>query len=267
MIRAMALFENWSSAHEGRLKFSLHWASRRISECLDARSASFWPKTRPKLQPLAFGSMSALLALMSPALLMAQETRLLDCKTVFPPDVSAAQLAVRFGAANVTKGQVWWSEGYHEMGTFLFAGTPDQFEIMWQDSVRQEKPKRLFVRGNSSRWHTETGLAMDVDLKTIERLNKGPFCLAGFDWDYAGTIVSWLNGALQEALGAACTIFVRLSPYGPNWTADMNPLANQVQGDGRFSSEHQAMQAINPPVYELVLRYPKLDLQGHGCNL
>lgn len=84
-------------------------------------------------------------------------------------------------------------------------------------------------------------------------LNRGPFRLAGFGWDGAGTVTSWEGGHLEEPPGAPCRVRARLSPYHPSDDVELQREYLRVRGDKIFSSGHPSMQLLNPTVRELYI--------------
>ena len=82
--------------------------------------------------------------------------------------------------------------------------------------------------------------------------------MAGFDFDYSGTIIHSNGGRLTE-LGTQSeegqarkrerTLILRLNP--DNKLA-ATPDYNSVTGDKIFSSDNPAMVKLNPCVYELI---------------
>jgi hypothetical protein len=182
-------------------------------------------------------------------------TRVLECRTTFVPEVGEADLLAGFGSTNVVPGQVYLGEEHYDDGTILFGqDREDRVEILWKIKSERRRPAWVRVRGESSRWHTREGLALGLDLKSIERLNRKPFRLLGFEWDYAGTVMSWSGGRLdQPSKEAPCSARVRLAPSGPVGPA---VIERQVVGEREFSSGHPAMQTLNPRVYEMWLSFP-----------
>ena len=182
-------------------------------------------------------------------------TRVLECRTTFAPEVGEADLLAGFGSTNVVPGQVYLGEEHYDDGTILFGQDPeDRVEILWKIKSPRRRPAWVRVRGESSRWHTPEGLALGLDLKSIERLNRKPFRLLGFEWDYAGTVMSWSGGRLdQPSREAPCSARVRLAPSG---AAGPAVIERQVVGEREFSSGHPAMQTLNPRVYDMWLSFP-----------
>jgi hypothetical protein len=89
--------------------------------------------------------------------------------------------------------------------------------------------------------------------------------MAGFDWDYSGTVLSWDKGTLTRDLGQFDPqegvehgrVVLRLNCD----TASTQPLTKeegmQVAGDRDFSSDHPALQKMNPCVSEMVGVFPE----------
>jgi hypothetical protein len=165
-------------------------------------------------------------------------------------------LAATFGAPNVTVEKIHIGEGDFEEGTVLFSKSPDdRLEILWTGGVENGRPRHLVVRGEKSRWRTAGGLALGVSLQAIERLNRRPFRLLGFGWDYAGTTMDWSGGLLDDRSHGPCRIGARFTPPDGARDIEGGKWYSQVMGDKEFSSGHPAMQVLNPIIYEIFLQY------------
>lgn len=181
------------------------------------------------------------------------EQRVLECESAFPPTMTAASLVERFGAENILNTDIPIGEGFYEPGTVVFPESDAlKVEILWQDTESLAVPGLVRVRGEQSAWRTKQGLSLGDDLLIVEQLNGEPFQLTGFEWDYAGTQLSWSGGVLKRKETAGCGVRVRFQPDDPS---DQMEWYLQVLGDGEYSSGHPAMQALNPGVYELWLEY------------
>lgn len=174
-----------------------------------------------------------------------------DCTTTFRTDDDVELLTRRFGATAVTVGNVYLGEGEYEPGTVLFAGSEDdKVEILWKDVAARRHPRVVRTRGDRSKWSTPDGVTLGLELTKLEAINRRPFRLAGFAWDYGGTQTSWAGGQLGRA--GDCSVRVRLrakeSPGTEQWY-------RQLEGAREFSSGHPAMQNLNPRVYEVWLDF------------
>jgi hypothetical protein len=161
-----------------------------------------------------------------------------------------------YGSQNVNNGEVYLGEGVVESGTVVFPNDPmKRIEVLWVDAEKRV-PKSVYVGGihnaghaDKTLWRTTYGITLGSTLLELERINRKPFQLAGFDFDYSGTVLSWNRGVLEGVFGSdgRKTVFLRLIYSDP-----APPEHRAVQGDRSFSSGHPAMQKINPHVYQMI---------------
>jgi hypothetical protein len=178
----------------------------------------------------------------------------LSC-TAIGPNTTSADLAARFGSANVVDGAVYVGEGFSEPGTVLFGDVPERrAEIVWRRGTRQG-PRFMRVRGEISQWRTPQGLTLGLDLSQVERLNRRPFRLRGFGWDSGGRTTSWSGGVLAEGELPPCTIWARFSNAEERLTTEEARLFRQVQGERDFSSGHPGVQAAHARVWQIGLTW------------
>ena len=167
---------------------------------------------------------------------------------------SEVMLVTLFGAANIEPVDVYLGEGFTEPGAAVYPGDPTRrVEIVWADAAHAA-PKEVRLTGESSKWRTAEGISLGSTLKEIEGLNGSPFRLAGFAFDYGGTITDCGTGRLI-ILGCVDRsqprlLLLRLSPSAE---ARSQPEYRQVVGDRDFSSGHPAMQSINPSVHQMIV--------------
>lgn len=178
----------------------------------------------------------------------------LSCTGVFARDTNKARLASAFGAANVRDGEIPGAEGSTERGTLIFPDDPARrIEILWQDEKNSRIPAMVRV-GPESTWTfaVEGGaLKPGQSLAEVRALNGGPFALAGFEWDYGGTVTDWKAGRLARIPGG-CTLSVIFAP-----DPDAPEKARlKVSGDATFSSDGAAMKAVRPKVEVLSFGWP-----------
>ena len=170
----------------------------------------------------------------------------------FPPNTTANSLSERFGIENVGSREILIGEGEYEKGTVVFGDSSDQVEILWKDAEQKSVPRLISITGSSSQWKTRNGLSLGDALLSVENINRKPFRLLGFGWDYSGTLVSWSGGALETSTSTQCQVNVRFLPDQPALDSQWY---RQVLGDREYSSDHPAMQALNPRIYEIWLEY------------
>jgi hypothetical protein len=169
-----------------------------------------------------------------------------------------ADLVDIFGAANVVDEEITISDGGPEPGTAVFKNRPyDSLVIVW--SPEHKISKIVFcafqsAEPKSCHWHTREGITFGTTLKTSEHLNGGTFELAGFGWDYGGTVLDWKRGRLAPFKAASCgQVVVRLAahPQGPS----EKHLYEQFTGDRPFLSSLPGIQTLNPRVEWLEMAF------------
>jgi len=173
-------------------------------------------------------------------------------------NTSEANLIKIFGKQNVKSANIELGEGETAPGTILFPIVPEKkLEITWKNSTTRSKPRYVFIRGRHSIWKTKSGISLGTSLKQIEKINGKPFSLAGFGWDGKGTILDFDGGKLcalgycdevERGIIKPRKIYISVEPIINFDDKAFMRLYDQVQGDRRFSSNHPAMQQLNPTV-------------------
>ena len=173
------------------------------------------------------------------------------------PTTTEASLVRDYGAARVRRGEVPLVEGTSEPGTVLF---PDdsarRLEIVWADTAGRRLPRLARFAGTRSVWTVGAGLTLGLTLREVERINRGPFSLAGFEWDGEGFVMSWRGGTLSRVPAGAQRVLARLRPRRDY--ADTSAAANDVHqliGIGPFPSSDPRMRRVNPRVDEVAVRF------------
>jgi len=146
------------------------------------------------------------------------------------------QLIDLFGSKNVVKKEFHVDEGYFEVGTVVFEGTPNEILILWKDKAQNilKKPRRVIIEAKGARWKTNNGITIGTTLNELVKINGAPITLAGFDWDYEGVILDWHKGNL-----AGQPISVRLQ------RAIVIDIPG-ISGDGvRLTSNDERLKGLN----------------------
>ncbi|MBW3563445.1 MAG: hypothetical protein KY459_01820 [Acidobacteria bacterium] len=178
---------------------------------------------------------------------------ILQCSGPFARYSSEETLAAHFGTGNVTREEIYIGEGESVDGTVLFGDDPRRrLEITWVDPVRRREIESIRISEPSTAWSTQTGLKVGEDLRSVERINMGPFTMHGYAWDYAGTVADWGDGPLGESIGEGCRLIVRFG-------ADDDPRTRALEGEDVFSSRNAVIQAINPAIREIILIYDESE--------
>ncbi len=151
------------------------------------------------------------------------------CVGQITPTCSEKDLIRIYGARNVRRADIDIGEGETERGTVLFPGTPNAVEILWGRSFSH--PTCLIISSPKTRWRTTERITVGTTAEKIERINRFPFRLTGFSWDYEGRSMSWGKGKLAKELVLDFLPTCKVS------VAD----ERAVTGDGIFSSAHPSM--------------------------
>ncbi|MFQ6045515.1 MAG: hypothetical protein ACE5PT_04025 [Gemmatimonadales bacterium] len=156
-------------------------------------------------------------------------------------------LSSRVGSGNLAHEDIALGEGETEPGTVVF---PDdsllRLEILWEHPEVNVAPREIRLGGSASLWRTVHGITLGTSLRELEKLNGGPFTLAGWGWDYGGSVYHWNGGVLDDELPG---VFLRLD--SGRWDRLSGEEASQLDGDEGRSSALPAMQRLNPVVVEI----------------
>ena len=165
---------------------------------------------------------------------------------------SREALVNRYGDQNVKDMEVDIGEGETTPGTVLF---PDdakrRIDIIWKDPNKKVEIHFLTLHGKSSLWKTVHDISLGMSLKELERINRKPFTVLGYGWDYEGTVWSWEAGALTDELKGRVTL--RLNSNSD--TIAVRKDLDQLLGDRSFPSSSPALQDLNPQIYELLFNF------------
>ncbi|MBV9891745.1 MAG: hypothetical protein JO090_12765 [Rhizobacter sp.] len=178
---------------------------------------------------------------------------------VGPVDANAseAKLVALFGARNVTRESFEVEPGVAFAATVLFASEPTRRAVvLWRDDEARTSPESVVIRGERSEWRTDRGITLGTPLSVLRRINGKPLTLIGFGSDVGGTVLDNGGGALTE-LGApengertGRTLALRVEP---DPSQRDSPAYQQSLGDVELSSESDAMRALNPRVFSLMV--------------
>lgn len=120
----------------------------------------------------------------------------------FDAETDLAQLRATFGEANVSLGEVPGGEGSVEPGVVLFADDPARRAYaLFLDQEPLARLHHVRVLDAGSRWTLETpagALRIGSPLADVVRANRGGFAFAGLDGDFAGYVLDWRGGALEQ---------------------------------------------------------------------
>src|SRR5215470_17606394 len=102
-------------------------------------------------------------------------------------------------------------DGPRLMASVLFPNDPKRrLEVLWQNEAARSDTHLIVINGQST-WSAPKGLRLGVALAALEKLNRKPFKIAGFDQPNPGSVSDWQGGAL-ETLPGGCRLGIRLVP-------------------------------------------------------
>jgi hypothetical protein len=179
-------------------------------------------------------------------------------KRAGPIDAGASEtkLVELFGASNAARDSFEVEPGVAMPATILFASDPTRHAVvLWRDETRTGA-ESVLIRGERSVWRTDKGITLGTPLATLRRINGKPLTLIGFGSDVGGTVLDNGGGALRE-LGTPVkgersgrTLVLRVEPDPAQRDS---PAYQQALGDVELSSESDAMRALNPRVFSLMV--------------
>ena len=103
---------------------------------------------------------------------------------------------------NVDFGEVDAGPG-KSMASIIYPNDPRRRLEVWWSDVDKRKDLYLISINGSSTWTGPGGLHLGLSLSDLEKLNRKPFKLRGFDKDNTATVSDWDHGALAALTGAA----------------------------------------------------------------
>ena len=139
----------------------------------------------------------------------------------------------------------------------MFEGSPMKVEVVWWDPETRTRLAWARTREPNSPWRTVNGIAIGMDLLSLERRNGWPFRLANLSGpEGQGKVRSWGRGRMESVDSEGCRVNISLQPSGDRHVDRV--LYGQVMRGREFSSGHPTMQAINPQVVSLIVSHNPL---------
>lgn len=167
-----------------------------------------------------------------------------ECSGPFAKDSGMLALAVAFDARNMIFKEES-VQGGQVGATVLFPKDPRRrLEVWWQNPNRTGT--YLIDIAGKSIWTAPKGLRLGLTLEQLQKLNKKPFKLSGFDSGGTANVADWGGGELA-ALPGGCKAGVSLHSSAK--------AAATLPAKDQYSSEDPAMRALKPRVSEILLGY------------
>lgn len=168
-----------------------------------------------------------------------------ECSGPFAKDSGMLALAVTYDSRNMifTHETV---QGSQVGVTVMFPKDPRRrLEVWWQNPNRTGT--YLIDIAGKSIWTAPKGLRLGLSLEELEKLNRTPFKLKGFDADGVASVADW-NGGEFAALPGGCKA-------GVNLQARDKKAAAELPAKDQYSSDDPAMRVLKPTVSEILIGY------------
>jgi hypothetical protein len=168
-----------------------------------------------------------------------------ECSGPFAKDSGMLALAVTYDSRNMifTHETV---QGVQVGVTVLFPKDPRRrLEVWWQNPNRTGT--YLIDIADKSIWTAPKGLRLGLTLEQLEKLNKKPFKLSGFDANDTASVADWDGGELASLPGG-CKAGISLH-------ANAKSADNELPAKDQYSSDDPAMRALKPTVSEILIGY------------
>lgn len=168
-----------------------------------------------------------------------------ECSGPFAKDSGMLALAMAYDSRNMifTHETV---QGTEVGATVLFPKDPKRRLEVWWSNPNRTGTYLIDIAGQST-WTGPGGLRLGLTLEQIEKLNKKPFKLKGFDKDNVASVSSWDDGALAKLPGDC--------KAGVNLHAGARPDASELPEKDEYSSDDPALRALKPTVSEILIGY------------
>jgi hypothetical protein len=168
-----------------------------------------------------------------------------ECSGPFAKDSGMLALAVTYDSRNMifTHETV---QGAQVGVTVLFPKDPHRrLEVWWQNPNRTGT--YLIDIAGQSVWTAPKGLRLGLSLEQLEKLNKKPFKIKGFDENDVASVADWDGGELASLPGG-CNAGVSLH-------AGAKTAASELPSKDEYSSDDPALRALRPTVSEILIGY------------
>ena len=156
-------------------------------------------------------------------------------------------ISTKYGAENIKKDSLMGSENHC---TVLYPGTANQVILYWDQKEKYNQILSAVINcdsaGYKGKWCSKLGLQPGQKMDQIIALNKKEFTISGFEWDYAGHVVSWEGGLLDFK-----KITGRFSDFGKSDISAEEKLS--IKGNTEFNVNLAAIKKMNPILCELVV--------------
>jgi len=176
--------------------------------------------------------------------------RAVECSGPFASDSGNLSLAMAFDSRNVIFTEVDGGPIGKVPASVVFPEDPKRrLEVWWSDPASRTRIYLIVINGQSG-WTAPRGLRLGLNLAEMEKLNRKPFKLKGFNKNNVASVSDWDGGALADLPGdCKASASLRADPKAP-----VNAVT-ALSVDHEFSSADPAMRAIKPTINEILIGY------------
>lgn len=165
----------------------------------------------------------------------------------FTAEQSQKDLSGIVGKKSIAKQPFNLGEGEVAPGLLLYPGTQREVEVLLDEDGY---PLIYRIQQEDSEWQGPKGLTIGTSLAELEKINGKSFRLAGFGWDYGGTVTNWGGGALEQAG------FMVVLGYAEEEEAAFTPEdTEELMGDQEISSTLPSLKRYPIEVVRIEQRY------------
>jgi hypothetical protein len=168
-----------------------------------------------------------------------------ECSGPFAKDSGMLALAMAFDSRNMifTHETV---QGAEVGVTVLFPKDPKRRLEVWWSNPNRTGTYLIDIAGKSM-WTGPGGLRLGLTVEQLEKLNKRPFKLKGFDKDGIASVASWDDGALAKLPGDC--------KAGVNLHLGAKSAATELPDKDGYNSDDPELRALKPTVAEILIGY------------
>lgn len=168
-----------------------------------------------------------------------------ECSGPFAKDSGMLALAMAFDSRNMifTHETV---QGAQVGATVLFPKDPRRRLEVWWSNPNRTGTYLIDIAGKSI-WTAPEGLRLGLTLEQLEKLNRKPFKLKGFDKENVASVASWDDGALGKLAGGC--------KAGVSMHVTTKTAATELPDKDEYSSDDAALRALKPTVSEILIGY------------
>jgi len=168
-----------------------------------------------------------------------------ECSGPFAKDSGMLALAVTYDSRNIifTHETV---QGTQVGVTVMFPKDPRRRLEVWWRNPNRTGTYLIDIAGKSI-WTAPKGLRLGLSLEQLEKLNRKPFKIKGFDADGVASVADWDGGELA-ALPGGCKA-------GVNLQAKSKTAATELPAKDQYSSDDPVLRALKPTVSEILIGY------------